>query len=449
MKAKLPRLMIVGTGSGSGKTTVTCGILGAIKNRNIDVRAFKCGPDYIDPMFHRSVIGVPSNNLDVFLMGESNVKWVLGKSHGEFVIIEGVMGMYDGMGDSDYGSSNHVANITDTPQILVVSPKGVGLSVAATVKGYIDFRPNNIVGVIINNVSKGMYPYYKNIIEKELEVEVLGYLINEPSITVENRHLGLVTAGEIKDIKERVDRLTSMVEETVDINRLIELGNRAKDINYEEINILASKTSLRTKVALAWDEAFCFYYEENIKVLEAMGLEIVKFSPLRDKFVPNGVKGLILPGGYPELYAKELSDNSEMRESIRSLRKKNIPTIAECGGYMYLGETIEYEGESYPMVGAIKSNFHMTTALVRFGYGELTAIEDTILGAKGETITVHEFHYSDSDNNGNSFELKKRREKVNCGHSGKNIYAAYPHIHLLGNLNAAKKFCEKVFSFEV
>ncbi|MGL5439257.1 MAG: cobyrinate a,c-diamide synthase [Filifactoraceae bacterium] len=441
-KNKLPRIMLVGTGSGCGKTTLTCGLLSAFKSKGLSLAAFKCGPDYIDPMFHKEALGINSFNLDVVLTGEEQVKYILGeRSKGcDLSIIEGVMGMYDGQKNTDHGSSNHISSITNTPEILVVSPKGVGLSIAATVKGYKEFRENNIKGVILNNINGGMYKYYKDIIEKEVELKVLGYLPSNKELVIESRHLGLVTAGEIKDIKHRLDKLGEICQQTIDLDAIEDIGRETEELIYKKITI-EKESETKVKIGLAWDNAFCFYYEDSLKVLEDMGGEIIRFSPLNDSKLPEGISALILPGGYPELYGKDLEENMEMREEIKKKIEEGLPTIAECGGYMYLCESIsDLEGREYQMVGIVKHKARMTEKLVRFGYGTMEATKDGLLALKGEKLLVHEFHYSDTDKSGSDFNLVKSRGEQSCGISQNGLYAGYPHLHFLGNLKSAKRF---------
>lgn len=447
---KIPRIMLVGTGSGCGKTTITCGLLAAYKARGLNIAAFKCGPDYIDPMFHKEALGVNSYNLDVILTKEEGVSHILGqggKNH-HLSIIEGVMGMYDGQGLTDIGSSNHISQLTNTQQILVVSPKGVGLSIAAIVSGYKEFKENNLVGVIINNTNENMYAYYKKIIEQYTGLNVLGYLPKNEEISIESRHLGLVTAGEIENIKEKLENLGKICEQTIDLDKILEIAKEKAIFSYEKINI-QSPINDKVKIALAWDEAFCFYYQDSLKVLENMGAEIIKFSPIKDRALPKNIGGLILPGGYPELYAKELETNESMKSSIKEAIENGLPTIAECGGYMYLCESLEdLQGKKYLMVGTINHKAKMTGKLVRFGYGVLEAKENGLLADKGEVLLAHEFHYSDTDNNGEAFLFKRARGENLCAVVNKNLYAAYPHIHFLGNIQGAKRFVKAAKAWE-
>lgn len=457
MKQKIPRILIAGTGSNCGKTTLTCGLLSALKKTKIKVAAFKCGPDYIDPMFHKEVLETKSGNLDMYLCGEEMTKYLLAKnSYGlDISIIEGVMGVYDGLSfDNDDYSANYIAKKTDTPIVIVVDVKGKGFSLGAEISGYLKYRDNMIKGVILNNCSKMMYPIYKKMLKEQLDVDCYGYLPYIKGAEIGSRHLGLITSEEISDIKEKMNSLGEVCKESLDIEGLLKLGESVSDLEFENPELINEIEKNNKKhnidenkipVAIARDRAFSFYYQDVIDVLEDMGIEFVDFSPIYDKNLPKGVKALILGGGYPELYAKELSNNEEMRNSIKKAVKNGLPTYAECGGFMYLGESITVDGRTYPMVSAIPGNSKMTDKLVRFGYKELMAKSDNMLCQKGGTIRAHEFHYSDTDYYGNGFEAKNKRGRVwDTAFATMTLYAGYPHIHLLGNTDFLKSFVEKI-----
>lgn len=444
----IPRVMIVGTGSGCGKTTITCAVLKVLVDRYIDniktVSSFKCGPDYIDPMFHSKVIGAKSRNLDLFLCGEDTVRYLFATNSmgSDISVIEGVMGMYDGISaNSDEFSANDISLVTDTPQLLVVNVKGKSFSVVAEILGYKNFKKNNIKGVILNNTSNAMYTVYKEMIESNTGIRVYGYLPYMNEAVIGSRHLGLVTADEISDIKEKLEVICTVAKETIDVKGIVELANKSSEFCYNDIDI-QKITQRVVNIAVARDNAFCFYYEDNFSLLQSLGANIVYFSPLKDNELPQNIDGIILGGGYPEEYLTQLSENKDMLESIANAVQKNIPIIAECGGFMYLCDTIN----NTSMVGAIKSNANMTTRLSRFGYVTLTANEDNLLCKKGESINAHEFHYSDSDNNGIGFTGVKRNKKTwQCIHAkqGSNLFAGYPHLHLWGNVEFAKSFIKR------
>lgn len=445
--------MLVGTGSGSGKTTVTCGVLKALTERHLSVASFKCGPDYIDPMFHSKIIGTKSRNLDLFLCGEAAVKFLLAKSahNCDIAVIEGVMGMYDGLAaNSDYASSNHLARLTGTPEVLIISVKGMSLSIAALIQGFLSFRPNNIKGVIFNNCTKGMYPVYKQIVEDELGIAVYGYLPAIPQAHIDSRHLGLMTVDEIGNIQAKLRLLADAAAECIDLDGLLALSRQAVPLVYEDIwQDAKCSSSDRIKLGVAKDKAFCFFYQDNLELLEKLGADIVYFSPLTDSQVPPDVCGLLFYGGYPEEYAQQLSQNYHMLASVKQALDQHMPTLAECGGFMYLLECLtDRQGVSHKMVGAIPGSSQMTGRLSRFGYVQLTAVHDNLLCAAGQTITAHEFHYSDSDNNGSGFMAAKKSKTWPCVHTENDLFAGYPHLHFGGNVQLAASFLAKCREFK-
>lgn len=443
MMQKIPRLLFAAAGSGSGKTTVTCAVLKALLDRELRVAAFKAGPDYIDPMFHRRALGTSSCNLDLFLCGEAGVRQLFAENSAgaDLSVIEGVMGLYDGLrGVSDEGSANHLARVLDAPTILVVDVKGMGLSAAAVVSGFLHFRENRICGVLLNRCSKGMYPIYRQAIE-ELGVPVLGYLPVLPGASLESRHLGLVTAEEVEGLQEKLELLSGAAQETIDLDGLVKAAQMANSLDvldnyYKNIHFVKENPI----IAVAKDRAFCFYYEENLRLLERLGAVIREFSPLSDEVLPEA-DGLWLGGGYPEEYAEALSANAAMRESVRKAVTGGMPAIAECGGFLYLLEELtDRAGRTWPMVGALKGESHMTGKLSHFGYAYLEAKGENLLCGTGERLPVHEFHYSQSSNDGAGFAAIKGERRRDCGHAGPSLYAGYPHLHFYGKPEAAEKF---------
>ncbi len=445
------RIMIVGTGSGCGKTTVTCALLKALLDTGQNPCAFKCGPDYIDPMFHTEIIGTPSRNLDLFLCGDEMVKYLLADAmeevNGSIAVIEGVMGMYDGIGFADDSySANHIARITDTPQILVTGVRGKSLSLLAELTGYLNFAANNIKGVILNHCSSGMYPVYKKMIEENLPVKVYGYLPRIPEAEIGSRHLGLVTAEEITDLKDKIAVLGQVAAESLDMDGLMQLAQNAGELSWEIPQIQAVTEG--TRIAIARDKAFCFYYEDNFKLLRKLGAETVFFSPLTDSCLPQNISGLILGGGYPEEYLYELSENTDMLDAVRIAGEAGLPVYAECGGFMYLGKTITKDGQTFRMAGLISGNSHMTDGLVRFGYKTLTANCDNLMCQKGESIRCHEFHYSDTDCHGEGFTAVKGNRTWQTVQAEKSIFAGYPHLHLWSNPAFAENFVRACSTYE-
>lgn len=447
MEKKIPRILIAGTHSGCGKTTVTLALLQMLVNKKIKTCAFKCGPDYIDPMFHSRIVGAASSNLDVFLQGEQMVNSLLEKNSRDcqISVIEGVMGFYDGLGiDSVTSSTYEIAKITRTPVILVIDAKGAALSVLAVIEGFLNFYPeNHIKGVILNQCSPMTYSVLANAIEEHFhnEVKRLGYLKRMDECQLKSRHLGLVTAAEVDNLKEKMQLLAQNAEKTLDLDGIIALANFAEPLEYSEIK--AKKHSEAVRIAVADDEAFCFRYKDNIDILEQMGAKIVYFSPLRDEKLPDDIHGLYLCGGYPELYKEQLSLNKAMAKSIKNALDNHLPCIAECGGFMYLTESID----EFPMVGHLKGHCENTGKLTRFGYVTLTANKDNMLCSKGDSINAHEFHYWDCSDCGEDFlAVKASGKSWTAITAHPYLYAGFPHFHFCGNMSFAKHFyeaCEK------
>lgn len=442
----VPRFMICAAGSGSGKTTVTCGILQAFINRGLSTGAFKCGPDYIDPMFHTKVIGAKSRNIDTFFADENTVKYLLVKnSRGNDInVIEGVMGYYDGIANTSNASSYDVARVTGTPAVLLVNAAGMSVSSAAIVKGFMAYREDsNIKGVILNMVSPSIYGELKENIEQTCGVKVYGYLPKNRDISLESRHLGLVMPGEIEDLKAKLGILADEIEKTIDLEGLIALGKSAPDVLAPEIEIPEAGRGVR--IGVAADEAFCFYYQDNLDLLTDMGAELVPFSPIHDSEIPEGISGLIFGGGYPELCLEKLSENAGMRSSVKSAVERGVPCIAECGGFMYLHTTVEdTAGKKYSMCDVIDGNVYYTGKLGRFGYILLTSNGESIFGGPVTQLRGHEFHYYDSTNNGELFTAQKphRKKSWRCGHGNGNLICGFPHYYFYSNIPAVGRFLE-------
>lgn len=471
----IPRIMIAAPMSGCGKTTVTCGLMQALKNRGHKIVAAKCGPDYIDPMFHRRVLETDSQNLDLFFC-ESQVMEALFVEHAsgaDLAVIEGVMGYYDGMAlDSEKGSSYEVAATLKVPVLLTVNGKGAALSVLALLKGFLTFRKeNHIAGIILNRTSGAVYPRMKKMIEQGLRdmgypVPVVGYVPDQQIFQVNSRHLGLITPEEIGDLRAMLEQTGELLTETLDLDQIVKIANSAeplkitagyqridkkRKISSEDYRELpeGSKVSDKEKVrlAVARDMAFCFYYKDNLKLLEELGCELVPFSPLADASLPPDISGLLLGGGYPELYAGRLSSNVRLKEEIRILLEQGLPCHAECGGFMYLHEAMEGEdGRFHEMVGAIEGRAFRTNRLVRFGYIQIEGMADGVYLDKGERLKGHEFHYWDSDHNGEDCMARKpgRDTAWNCMHMRGNIFAGFPHIYYYSNVRFARRFVGKM-----
>ena len=438
MEQKIPRILLAGTNSGCGKTTVTCAVLQALVNRGMKVGAFKCGPDYIDPMFHSRIIGAKSANLDLHFFRENTLRYLLAKNAEtqDVSIIEGVMGYYDGMGlTTTRASSYEVAKITASPVVLVVSAKGASLSVLATIQGFLSLYPdNNIKGVILNQCSAMTYGAFAKAIEERLGIRAFGYLPKMADCALESRHLGLVTAAEVENLREKLQLIAQQAEKTIDLDGLLALSEEAEAVAYEPVELPRQEI---IRIAVAKDNAFCFYYEDSLEAMTEMGAELIEFSPLNDEILPENIHGLYLGGGYPELYADKLSENHSMLASIRGALEKGLPCIAECGGFMYLTEAI---GE-FPMVGYLSGNCFDTGKLTRFGYVTLRAKEDNMLCKAGEEIPGHEFHHWDCTQPGDCFTATKSTGRNwECAVVTDRLYAGYPHFHFYANPAFLKGF---------
>ena len=441
MESKIARILFAGTNSGCGKTTVTCAVLQALVNRGLRVGAFKCGPDYIDPMFHSRIIGAKAANLDSYFFDDNTLRFLLAQNGADrdISIVEGVMGFYDGMGLTEtLGSTYSVARITQTPVVLVVGAKGASLSVLATIQGFLDFCPDNqIRGVILNQCTASTYEALAEEIRRRFAGRVcpLGYLPRLPDCTLESRHLGLVTAAEVEDLQEKLRILAVQAEKTMDLDGLLELAKAAPIVRCEPVEL---PRFAPVRIAVARDRAFCFYYEDSLEVLTRMGAELVPFSPLVDSQLPDDIQGLYLGGGYPELYAGQLSGNASMRLSIKNALTNGLPCIAECGGFMYLTEAIA----GLPMVGYLPGKSFDNGKLTRFGYVRLRAEKDGLLCKAGAEIRGHEFHHWDCTEPGNGFTAVKELtgRHWECVVSTPTLYAGYPHFHFYANPSFAVNF---------
>lgn len=552
MKLTDKRIVIAGTGSGCGKTTVTSGILQCLVNRGISAASFKCGPDYIDPMFHEKVIGTRSGNLDLFFSDEKMLRYLAASASQscEISVAEGVMGYYDGIGMTDEASTYRVAKALRAPAVLVIGARGMASSVLAVLEGFLHHKPDSgIRGVIFNRLSEKLYSRLEGQV-RSLGVEPLGYLPSDSRVEIGSRHLGLVTAGEITDLKDRLNVLAQWMEETVNIDGIVRLAGQADPLEaelpesiesarrrlseyysmesarlrmgecysmavdcrrtneYSDIEpgcrrvdeIFSGKStvestvesavlsadagkepdsaknengqknekenrksclSLRPKIAVAKDDAFCFTYRANLDLLKELGAELVPFSPISDADLPKDIDGLIISGGYPELYGDALESNVSMRLAVKSAIEGGMPVIAECGGFMYLhravegteqeaagGEKADFSGgfrRMYEMAGVFDGECHKKDRLVRFGYIEMTARENGLLAEAGGRLKAHEFHYWDSAGNGSSFLAEKadRSRSWECGISTETMYAGFPHLFFCSSPDAAERFVKK------
>jgi cobyrinic acid a,c-diamide synthase len=417
--------------------------MAAMTRRGLVVQAFKCGPDYIDPLFHSHITGRPSRSLDPFLLPESTLCYLFHKNSQEAdcSILEGAMGFYDGLSATTAASAYEVAKTTKTPTLLVLAARGMSASLAALVKGFVDFRPQNgIVGVLLNETREGLYPSLKSALEGETGVEVLGYLPRMEDCSLKSRHLGLVMASEVDDLDVKLLRLAEQAERSLDLDRILALASAAPTLPEGARPSLAYDDPQPFCLAVARDEAFCFYYRDALDLLEETGGKLVFFSPLSDARLPDA-DGLYLGGGYPELYAARFAANVSMREDIRRRVKAGLPTFAECGGFMTLCGSLRTKEGVFEMCGVLEGDVFMTQNLTRFGYVNLTAQRQSFLTPEGWTGRGHEFHYSDGTDNGDGFLISKPDGRAWKGvHVSNSLHAGYPHIHLWGDPQLAANF---------
>ena len=421
--------------SGSGKTTMTCALLMALKRRGCAPCAFKSGPDYIDPMFHRAVLGVESRNLDLFFSAPETVRTLYAKGaagHGA-AVCEGAMGFYDGLGGvSDRASAWHLADTLGLPVLLVAEPKGQSLTLAAELNGLVNFRtPSHIAGILLNNCTARMHALLAPMLEKETGLPVLGFLPKLPEAVIGSRHLGLYTAAEVENLQQKLALLADAAEEHIDWPRLLALCEKEPPA----LPVQPETPPARVRIAVAQDEAFCFTYAETLEAFRDAGAEVVFFSPLRDTALPENIGGLYLPGGYPELHARELSENTSLLREIKRKIEFGLPTAAECGGFLYLGQSLtDAEGQSWPMVGVLPGEAKDAGRLVRFGYAALSADSDSMLFRAGESFPIHEFHHWDSTANGTALAAKKPVGGAawRCGSVNEHFYAGFPHLYWAG-----------------
>ncbi len=448
---RIPRILIAAPGSGSGKTLLTCALLRLFQRKGIRAAAFKCGPDFIDPMFHKKVLGTPSRNLDLYLAGEDGVRrsFAAGCEGAQIAVIEGVMGYFDGTGSSGMeGSSYHLASVLQAPVLLAVDVRGMSRSAAALIKGFADYGEQRMIrGAFLNRVSPAMANRISGWLESEAGIPVLGSFPVDDALHIESRHLGLVEPDEIPDLLQKIDHAADLLDQTLNLELLLEIAQSAPVLQVEKMS--REKPSVEVSpvtIALAEDKAFSFYYEDNLELLKELGAQIVRFSPLHDREIPEA-DGLLIGGGYPELKAGELAANTFMISSIRRAAEQGMPILAECGGFQYLQEKlVDSEGIEHRMCGVLKGFSRMTKKLVRFGYVEVSG-EGGYFGS-GQTIRGHEFHYSDSTNNGNACRAVKPDGRAwDCMVVQGRITAGYPHLYYRSDPAFAEAFVAECRKF--
>lgn len=450
------RIMIAAPQSGSGKTLITCALLQALKEKNYHLESFKCGPDYIDPMFHKTVLGISSRNLDPFFTEDSITRMLLSKGQDsrDLAVIEGVMGLYDGLGGiREEASSYALAKATNTPILLTVNARGMGRSLLALLSGFLQYDTAHLIkGVILNQTPSSFASVLAKEIEETFHIPVVASFPVRDDVRIESRHLGLVMPYELEDIQSRLKIASQVLCENANIEQILEIANSAPKLEYDvESDIKHKITEETIRIGVARDEAFCFYYEDNLDLLKSLGAKLIFFSPLHDDTLPKDLDGILFGGGYPELYLKELEENESMRNSVKSAIENKMPSLAECGGFMYLHDTIfDSEKKPYKMAGVIHACCMKKERLVRFGYLTLNSKTDSFL-KKGETIRGHEFHYYDSEDNGECAIAKKPvgTKSWECVHAGSDHWWGFAHLSYYSNPKFAEKFAEACRSYKI
>ncbi|MBO4400972.1 MAG: cobyrinate a,c-diamide synthase [Selenomonadaceae bacterium] len=448
---KIPRIIIAATQSGSGKTTITCGILAALKSRGVDVQAFKVGPDYIDTGYHEIASGRPAHNLDSWLVGREMLGWIFFNAlkSPTIAVIEGVMGLYDG-GAAGVSSTAEIAKILRAPVVLVIDAKSMGASAAAVALGFREFDKDlNLAGVILNRI--GSDSHARMIVDAldKIGVKCFGAVRRNAEFALPERHLGLVPTAE-NNFTATLEKISATVSEQVNLDALLELANAAPPLDFKVS--AAEKVPVTCRIAVARDAAFNFCYGESLRVLENFGAEIIFFSPLEDETLPDA-DGLIIGGGFPEMFAAELERNKKIRTDIRLAAENGLPVFAECGGFMYLMNSIaDFSGKIFEMCGVIPARAAMTDRLQMVGYVDAEILRDCVIGRAGDKLHAHEFHFSIAQDSAgeNIFDCTRLRTGRNyrAGFAEKNIAASYLHIHFAGCTNAARNFVNACSNFK-
>lgn len=451
----IPRIMIAGTHSGVGKTTIATGLMAALAKRGLQVQGFKTGPDYIDPGYHTLVTGRPARNLDAYMLPPDTLErlFVTAAAKADIAVIEGVMGLFDG-GAGGVGSTANLAKQLKTPVILIVDIRSMADSAAAVVYGFVNFDAGvRIAGVILNRAgSERHYRMVKEAIEHKVGIPVIGCFHKDEKLVLPERHLGLLPVQENGSI-DRLTILAEKVAEMLDLDRIMQVAEDAGVLT--AIPSYPQKRSCRVRIGIAKDEAFTFYYQDGLETLEALGAELVFFSPLRDSNLPEGVDGLVFGGGFPEMFVKELAANVSLQEAIQRAHAAGMPIYAECGGLMYLcRELIDFAGKAYPLTGLVPAACRMQKKLVTVGYVEAEACQDTVLCPRKGQIKGHEFHFSimvpDSEPFNWAFTVKRHRDGRSYpgGYCRGNLLASYLHCHFAGSPETALYFVEKCTMFK-
>jgi cobyrinic acid a,c-diamide synthase len=448
--------VVAGTASGVGKTTVALALTAAFRERGCVVQPFKCGPDFLDPGHHTAICGRVARNLDTWMLdGEANrAIFESAACDADVAVVEGMMGLYDGVsGGTEEGSTAGIAKLLNLPVVLVLDAANSARSIAAVVKGFESFDPDvRFAGIVLNGVSSpDHYRMLETAIREVTATPVLGRIPRDSSIAIPERHLGLQTIEERTCSGQCAARLAEIARQHLDLTRLLELSlSGITDPSAKTRDWVSPLFSgkPRVRIGVARDQAFSFYYEDNFDLLREHGAECVFFSPLADSHLPPSLDALYLGGGYPELYANNLSDNQGMSADIRSFVASGKPLYAECGGLVYLGQSLAMlDGKVFPMSGVLPFEFEMTPHLVQFGYVDVEFVADCLLGEKGTTVRGHSFHCSRLRSGGNvptvyhvQYSLTRQGEREGFAHQ--NVLASYIHLHFRGNPAIATSFVE-------
>jgi len=441
-KSNIPGLLIAAPSSGSGKTSLTLGLMAAYKRRGLEVAPFKVGPDYIDPGHHRAICGRPSDNLDSWFCSQQQLQdtFAAGCAGAEIAIVEGVMGLFDGVsGDSEEGSSAQIAKWLGLPVLLLVDAKAQARSFAALVKGFCDFDPElKVAGVIANRVGSERHAELlrEAVASTPGLPPLLGCLPRQEDIVLPERHLGLVTADDLSG--EHGDKLAEWVEQHLDLEKLRQLASSSVDVCGAATEVATVK---KVRIGIARDRAFSFYYPENLRLLEQAGAELVPFSPLEDEKLPEYLAGLYLGGGYPELHADKLAENISLRRQIAAAAAADLPIYAECGGFMFLCAEID----GLPMSGVFPASAKMLPCRRALGYRQVELTGDSLLGSAGTTVRGHEFHYSEVEMPAaveRCYRLSRRGGKQlgTEGYRINNVIGSYLHLHFGSNPQVVENF---------
>ena len=449
MIRSIPRFMMAGTHSGVGKTSVTLGILARLKRMGWDPQPFKVGPDFIDPSLHTSVTGRASRNLDSFMNTESVNRdiFLRAAKTSRIAVIEGAMGLFDGRSGSDeHGSSAHMAKILSAPVILVIDASASCRSIAAVVKGFESFDPGvKVAGVFLNKVAGERHlSWLKESLSRYVKAKLVGYTFMDPKLHLAERHLGLIPAAEKSLPKEWMAQLDRQLKKQVNWPQLLQIARSAPPLPVPGHSVFPSPMRAKTAIAVARDAAFCFYYQDNLDLLEAYGAELLPFSPMSDP-LPKGAKGLYIGGGYPEVWGKELAANRPLRRSVATLASAGFPIYGECGGLMYLGRTLrDFKGRVHAMSGALPYRTEMTGQL-KLAYVQGTSKKDNLASQAGTRFRAHVFHYSDLTPAGPlrySYRLDDGKNQFSDGIIWKNTLASYCHVHFASRPSLPKRFVD-------